>query len=345
MDNIKQGINDASEAVSNSIGNVEQSLNGVASNVSENLKDFGSQTATSISNADFLDTNSIVAKVVFILFIIIVFLILLRVFVYIIGYMFSPNQNPYLVKGMLTGTDPIHISRDPTQANYIVLPRSNNRQTGMEFTWSFWLNLSLVNQTQTSGNNTYMHVFNVGNNTYENTNSETLGIATVNNGPGVYLIHGPGSSQQNKGSMMMHIVMDTESVADVNTINSYVDIDNLPYNKWFHVAIRVENLLMDVYINGVVTQRLVFENTPKQNFNDIYLGQNGGFFGNISNLQYFSRALNVFDINSIVYWGPNTSSHYISGSDNKTKNSKLADYNYMSNNWYFSKMGPDLMKF
>ena len=343
MDNIKQGINDASEAVSGTIGNVEQGLNGVATNVSNSLQDFGSQTATSIKNADFLDTNSIIAKVVFILFVIIVFLILLRVFVYIIGFMFSPKQNPYLVKGMLSGTDPVHISRDPVQANYVVLPRSNNRQTGLEFTWSFWLNLSVVNQSKTTSNKTYMHVFNVGNNSYEQTDEKTLGIATVNNGPGVYLSQ--GSSQQNKGSMMLHIVMDTESIADVNTINSYVDIENLPYNKWFHVAIRVENLMMDIYINGVVTQRLVFENTPKQNFNDIYLGQNGGFFGNISNLQYFSRALNVFDINSIVYWGPNTSSPYIAGSNNTSNNGKLTDYNYISSNWYFSKMGPDLVKY
>jgi hypothetical protein len=250
------------------------------------------------------------------------------------------NQNPYLIKGMISGNNPIHISRDPTQTNYIVLPRSNNKSTGLEFTWSLWLNLSVVNSATSSP--TYMHVFNVGNNIYDG----KTGIATVNNGPGVYLTQDlqSGTLTSPTGFMTLYVIMDSESVTDVSS-NTSVEIEDIPYNKWFHVALRMENTTLDVYVNGVITQRITYQNTPKQNYNDIYLSQNGGFNGNISNLQYFSRALNVFDINSIVYWGPNLSSPLIAGSSAKDNLSKLNNYNYISSNWYFNKMGADLMQF
>ena len=187
-----------------------------------------------------------------------------------------------------------------------------------------------------------MHVFNVGNSEYDTSaNSPTNGIATVNNGPGVYLMQ-PDATKGGAQPMSMHIVMDSESIADIDTTNSYVDIEDVPYNKWFHVALRVENMVMDVYVNGMVTQRLTFQNLPRQNFNDVFLCQNGGFDGNISNLRYYSKALNVFDINSIVYWGPNLSSPLVAGASAVSNTAKLSNYNYISSNWYFNKMGPNM---
>ena len=346
VNSVRQGASNLSNAVTSSVGSMEQGISGTMQSVQNSLQQFGTQSATSVSNADFLDTNSIIAKTVFILLVVIIFMILLRVFITLIAYFMAPNPNPYLVKGLLPGNDPIHISRDPNQANFIVLPRSNNRSTGLEFTWSVWLNLSLVNQP-IGDQPTYMHIFNVGNNVYD----ATTGLATVNNGPGMYLSLLPNPSNTGStaggasGKLVLHIVMDSESVADVNTTNTYIDIEDVPYNKWFHVAVRVQNMVMDVYINGLVTQRLSFQNTPKQNYNDIYISQNGGFDGNLSNLQYYSRALNVFDINSIVFWGPNLSSPLIAGSSSQSSLAKMSNYNYISSNWYFNKMGPDLMQF
>ena len=152
----------------------------------------------------------------------------------------------------------------------------------------------------------------------------------------------PDATKGGAQPMSMHIVMDSESIADIDTTNSYVDIEDVPYNKWFHVALRVENMVMDVYVNGMVTQRLTFQNLPRQNFNDVFLCQNGGFDGNISNLRYYSKALNVFDINSIVYWGPNLSSPLVAGASAVSNTAKLSNYNYISSNWYFNKMGPNM---
>jgi hypothetical protein len=61
---------------------------------------------------------------------------------------------------------------------------------------------------------------------------------------------------------------------------------------------RVENTLMDVYVNGTITSTK-FTAVPKQNYNDVQICQNGGFEGNLSNLR-FSHALSAFEINNIV---------------------------------------------
>jgi hypothetical protein len=147
------------------------------------------------------------------------------------------------------------------------------------------------------------------------------GIATVNNGPGMYISPGRNS---------LRIVMDSVSPTDTNVIN----IDNVPIRKWFHVAVRVKNTVIDTYVNGMIASRYVMNNVPKQNYNDIYFAQNGGFFGKLSNLRYHSYALNVFEINSVVSFGPNTNPAKIS-IDTRARGS---DYSYISNSWYSNKL-------
>jgi hypothetical protein len=160
----------------------------------------------------------------------------------------------------------------------------------------------------------YQHIFNKGDNTY---NSGT-NLSSVNNAPGVYL--GPANNN-------LHIIIDTVDGSDTNNV---IDIDNIPIRKWVNVAIRMQNLIVDVYINGTVSSRLILNNTPKQNYNDVYICQNGGFSGKLSNLRYYTYALNVFEINNVVLGGPN-----LRVTDNL---SKTNEYTYLSNSWYTSKL-------
>jgi len=337
--NLQQGINNAATNFSGALNNAEQAISNTGQQVSQNIQSFGSQVGTQVSNTEFLSTNSIVAKTVFILLLLIVFLILFRVGVYIMQYIFSPNPNPYIVNGMMSGNTSTTISRNPNVANSVVLPRSNNQPDGLEATWSFWLNISQMNRSE-ADKNRFMHVFNVGEsgNWDSDTSDGTTGLARTNNAPGVYLLQDLSQDTTykpaNSGFVKLHIIMDTESPADTASQTS-IEVENLPYNKWFHVAIRLENTVMDVYVNGLLTERLVFQNVPKQNFYDINICQNGGFDGSLSNLQYFSRALNVFDINNILFWGPNLNLAQIAGSSTAA----LPNYNYLSGDWYFNKLG------
>lgn len=324
------------------LNTAEQSITNATQNISNNIQQFGSRMSTNISNSDFLTTNSIVAKTVFILLLLIIFMILLRVGVFILGYFISPNPNPYIVNGLLPGTTAAIVSRNPNKTGSVVLPRSNNQPHGLEATWSVWLNISNMNRP-VNVENQFMHVFNVGDTTWiSDSNDANLGIAANNNAPGVYLIQDTVqdtlNTQSNSGYVKMRIIFDSENPTDTTTMTS-IDIDDLPYNKWFHVAIRLENTVMDVYVNGLLTERLTFQSVPKQNYYDINIGQNGGFNGFISNLQYYSRALNVFDINNIIFWGPNLNAATIAGT---TASSNLKNYDYLSSSWYYNKMASSL---
>jgi pectate lyase len=88
---------------------------------------------------------------------------------------------------------------------------------------------------------------------------------------------------------------------------------------------------MDAYINGVISGRITFTNVPKQNYNDIYVGCNGGFNGSLSNLVYYDHALTVFDINNIILKNPNLTK-------SSSANSSYGFYSYISSNWYTLKM-------
>ena len=66
---------------------------------------------------------------------------------------------------------------------------------------------------------------------------------------------------------------------------------------------------------------------PKQNYGNVYVGMNGGFSGNISNLWYYDYALGIAEIQRIVQKGPNTK---LLSSSFSSKNP-----NYLSLRWYF----------
>jgi len=252
--------------------------------------------------------SSIIAKFGFLVLIIIVFIILFRVGLAIIAYFTMPSESPYVVKGLLSGRESAMITQDPQSSNAVPILRSNNESTGLEFTWSAWLFLENGGEDKPSK---YMHVFNKGTSDYGED-----GRAKLHNGPGVYI--GPEDNT-------LHVVMNTTKYGD----NSQsVDVKNIPLRKWVHVAVRMQNTIMDVYVNGTVSGRVVQEHVPNQNFYNVYLNQNGGFNGRMSNLRYFNRAIDVFEINRVMRAGPNLTSSSLSAMK------PISDYAYLSNLWY-----------
>jgi hypothetical protein len=296
-------------------------INRIKSGFTNFFNKFSQPSQVGVSGNSFLGANTIIAKFAFLILIIFLFLYLLSLGVYVINYLLSPPSNPYIIYGMSDGGNSMVVYQDPSHADSKFIARSNNQTTGVEFTWSTWLfvgdiaNYNTVNST--SGNGTcqtgtntaaYQHIFNKGDSMYDSNN-----LATINNCPGLYL-----STSSNK----LHLIMDT---LDSEDPNNTIDIDNIPIKKWFHLAIRVKNTILDVYINGVIAQRLLLTNLPKQNYENIYICQKGGFTGNISNLRYYQYALNVFEINNIVNYGPNLV---------QANNANVKDYHYLSKKWY-----------
>jgi hypothetical protein len=293
------------------IQNAAASVTAAKESLQNSLKDFSSQNAVN-AGKDFLASNSIIAKFVFLILVVIAFLILMRFGIFLINYFTSAVKNPYVIKGLLPGNSNIVITQDPKIINSVTLQRSNNKSSGMEFTWSVWLNVQGITSSATTA---YSQIFNKGNSVYD----ATTGIATVNNAPGVYI-----SNSKND----IRIVMDM--VTKDNQVN-YIDCTGIPLKKWFHLAVRLQNTMMDVYVNGVITGRLQLVNVPKQNYSDIFIGYNGGFNGQLSNLAYYSKALGVFDINNLILQGPNMT-------QSSAVVSNIGNYSYLSNLWYFNKL-------
>lgn len=296
------------------LDNTGNLVNGIKSSLTNTFDEFSKQADVGAgATTEYLSSNTAVAKFAFLILVLIVFVFLIGLGISLISYFTSPSSNPYLVSGMIDGGSPIVIQQDPKLKDNVPVLRSNNRSTGLEFTWSVWLYLSDVG----NDSNKYQHIFNKGDNNFDpNTN-----LSLVNNAPGLYL--GPANNQ-------LHIVMDTNSGTDSHTA---IDISNIPIKKWVHVAIRMENTVFDVYINGTMSGRLIMQNVPKQNYNNVNVCQSGGFSGKLADLRYFDHALNVFDINSIVAWGPNTKTSTVATDYNKA----LGNYSYLSNLWYSAR--------
>ena len=236
---------------------------------------------------NFLNSDSPLAIISFFIFIIVIFIILLKLGSSLISYLFQPKKNVTLINGLIDSKHMVSIPQDPNNVNSIPIVRSKNEEEGLEFTWSVWINIDDLVYKQ----NEYKHVFHKGENNI-NTEKNLFGINFPNNGPGLYI--GPVKNE-------LVIIMNT-----FKTIKEEIIIDDIPLNKWVNVIIRVNNQnVLDVYINGNLARRHILDSVPKQNYGDVYVSANGGFSGLTSDLKYYAEAIDLSEIQSIIYNGPN----------------------------------------
>lgn len=295
---------------------------------------------------EFLMSNTIIAKVSFLLLVIIGFFIILRLAIQLILWFSKPNPDPYLVTCRRDGSLSKNIPVDPSVKNSIPILRSKDEREGIEFTWSTWLFIDKVHPASTTPGSeavAYYHIFSKGSKSNE---SGVLGKHNTDAGPGLYLKSkmGAGTSTTVDGTTTttrgdfknsLYAIMNTYSGETVNSdfdkIEDGIEIENIPIRKWFHVALRIENKNFDVYVNGILYKRKVLSSLPRQNYGDVHISQlsdggNGmnGFNGEISSLRYFNSALNPVEINNIVKVGPNMCT-----------DDEAAEYPpYFSSRWY-----------
>lgn len=257
---------------------------------------------------EFLESNSLVAKVAFLLLILVVFIVAIRFSTQVLSWLFSYSSSPYLIDGMVDAKKMIVIPQNPNSNGSIPLIRSDNQEKGIEFTYSVWLFIDdLVYQE-----GQYRHVFHKGNDNINYTNAP-IGMNHPNNAPGLYIA--PNTND-------LVVVMNT-----FNDIEEKVTIENIPLNKWVCVQIRVENHQLDTYINGKLAKRLIMNGVPKQNYGDVHVAMNGGFSGYMSELRYFNYGLGTSEIQGIVDNGPNLKMNSQTMTESMPK--------YLSLRWFF----------
>ena len=276
-----------------------------------NFKSFSTTTGSS----SFLESNSLIAKFAFLLLVIFVFVILLRLGIALVFYLFKPSDSPHLIDGMVNGKEMIIFPQDPSNNNAVTIYRSVNASNGVEFTWSVWIFINNLQYLEGQ----YKHIFYKGN-----SNLEKNGLNFPNNSPGLYLA--PNNND-------LVVMMNT-----FNVINEEIIVPDVPLNKWFNVIIRCKNTTLDVYANGTIVRSINLIGVPKQNYGDVYVGMNGGFDGNISNLWYYNYALGATEISKLVTKGPNTKL-ISSGPGSGTDAINLVNPNYLSLRWFFFGAG------
>lgn len=263
----------------------------------------------------FLESNSLVAKFAFLMLALIIFIVLLRAGMNIIGWLLSPTGYIKLIDGMINARHSEIFLQDPNQKNSKPILRSVDKSQGIEFTWSVWIHIENLDENT----NNYKHIFHKG---YDKINhsEQPTGLSEPNNGPGLYIT-------PNKNDLL--VIMNT-----FEEIDEHIIVPDIPLNKWLNVMIRCKNKTIDVYINGRIAVRHKSNGVPFQNYGDVYVALNGGFPGYISNLWYWNNALNTSQIQSIINSGPNLS---MDDSNNITNSSP----HYLSLRWFFSNNTPD----
>lgn len=294
---------------------------------STNIYGIKPQSSFSKSASDFIQSNDMVGNVIFVIGLLVIGIIIFNIIMKTFLYILLPTNKSQLIDGMVDTKDSeTKITQDPKKNTSKTILVSNNEERGLEFTWSLWVYIDDLDYRRGELKNVFVKGDNIYKNSrdankYESNNDDYLDEELNNNinSPGLYLTP-----------------YDNKLLFVFNTFESLVEkfeIGNIPMNKWVNVIIRCENKTIDVFLNSTFTKRYILNSLPKQNYNNVYIGKNGGFAGFVSNLWYFNHAIGTQEISNIYKGGANTNLL-----NNKTSKASNADPNsgLMSNsklNW------------
>jgi hypothetical protein len=311
---VLQRFERVSNGASNAISKVQNSASQASSSsMFRNL--FSGYESTSSQVKEFAEANSTISKVVFIIFLLILFGILLRVGMYLIASLFAPPKSPHVIKGMRPTSKGKKYQVNPNEKNSRPILRSINEDQGMEFTWSCWI---WMEDTEYSDKTTSKVIFTKGKGISDENNEKIKMMSS----PGLF-----ANPTNNEIEIVMAKHFDSNMVG-----KSYesIKIDNIPMQKWVNVVIRIQNNTVDVYINGTLTERKELDYVPKQNYGNIYVGDvMNGMHGYISSLRYFNYAIGEGQIQDMIYRGPNLKM------EGEGYNETMPPY--LSMKWYFNK--------
>jgi hypothetical protein len=316
--NIGETIKNAGTTVSSKVGEIKANLQSVAENTKttvdsaiksslpEGSPSFFALSDYTTMSSEFLESNSYIARFAFILLVVFAFFVLLKLATAVIKYFIGRSSGQVkIIDGMIDATKSQIIEQGIGSTKNI--PRSKNQSSGIEFTWA--VSLYIEDQPDSS---TYSHIFSKGS-TPTYTASHT-GITTINQGPGLYL---------HNNSLIINMDM-------INTSIVIIEVPGVPHKKWLNVIIRCKNKIMDVYLNGQVAVSKQLDGIPKQNYGNVYVCNDGGFKGSLSNLVYYDHALTINGIQSLM-----TNSVNLQMLTPSTITNTGTDY--MGFNWYTSK--------
>lgn len=155
------------------------------------------------------------------------------------------------------------------------IPKSVDRQYGIEFTYSFWMYIDDWSTKQ----NEWKHIFHKGN-------ESAIPLQSI----GCWLY-----PKVNKLAI---------NINTYASVKESCNIGNIPIKKWVNVIIVCMDRYIDVYINGNLKKRCKLKGVPKLNIGDLYVNLWGGFPGFLSRMRYYNYAIPYWKIEKIMHAGP-----------------------------------------
>lgn len=123
----------------------------------------------------------------------------------------------------------------------------------------------------------------------------------------------------NKGnSPQIYLTSNNNNLSvDIKTVTGGIEtttVNNFPLQKWVHVVTVLNNRTVDIYIDGKLERSKVLTAVPKLNSRDVdILAQNphnGGYYGQLSRMQYFARIVEPEEVFEMYQNGPYYSGEY-----------------------------------
>ena len=94
--------------------------------------------------------------------------------------------------------------------------------------------------------------------------------------------------------------------SNINTEIAMCNVSDIKVQRWIHLGVVLQNKTLDVYINGRLRKSCTFDfvpRVPKDANRHMFINQNGGYHGIISDVYYNNRALSAVGINSLYNKG------------------------------------------
>ena len=107
--NVQNNVSNVSNNVSGFFGNMKQKFNTM-------LSGFSSEPG---ANPQFSSSNTIIAKFAFLVLVFVLFIFILNLGISLLIYFIMPRDDPYLIKGMIQGSQPVTITQDPNSSSSV----------------------------------------------------------------------------------------------------------------------------------------------------------------------------------------------------------------------------------
>ena len=185
------------------------------------------------------------------------------------------SGSPWVLHGTKSAKKRMIVLQDPKRMGHITLQRSNNEYGGLEFSYAFWMFID--DWSYKYGE--WKHIMHKGNESS-------------------WPLRAPGMWLHPKDNTM-RVYMNT-----FKKVDEYVDIENIPLNKWVSVVVAVKQRNLDIFVNGNLAKRHVLSGIPKQNSGDLYINSFRGFSGFMSNIRYYDYYLSFAEMDTFLALGP-----------------------------------------